>query len=140
MSGEYIECGYRTIWTFSANPAVELEEVSLKPTGISRGRINTSSMRNSVEETQTSTKLNKYSDIEASCKYKVDSMTQVKAMVGVNQLLTVTYPDTKTLSIWGQLVEAEPSEHELEDMPLLDVVFMPSNRNASGVETSPVWA
>ncbi len=141
MAGDYLESGYRTIWSFSANPSIELEEITLKPPGVSRrGGINTSSMRNNAAITKTAKKLTEYSNVEGSCKYKVDSWTQIVAMLGVNQLLTITYPDTKTCQIWGFLDEAEPSEHEEEEMPVADVVFIPSNRNNSGVETLPAWA
>lgn len=61
------------------------------------------------------------------------------AQMGVNQQITVTFPDTSTMVFWGWVDSFTPSSHKEGDQPVAAVVFQPSLRNVNGVETAPVY-
>jgi hypothetical protein len=58
-------------------------------------------------------------------------------MLGVNQLITVWFPDSSAVHIWGWLNKFEPPTHVEGTQPAAACEIIPSNLNDSEVETAP---
>lgn len=116
-------------------------EKSVTPPGLSAGgEIDTTTMRNTTWRTRNPKSLVTMTPMSATCAYDPEGYETILAQLGVNQEIVVTFPDGSTLTFWGWLDEFTPGESVEGEQPTADVTFIPSNQNASGVETAPVYA
>jgi len=128
--------GYQTRITFSTGAGVKFWEKKVTPPGIKGGgEINTTGMRNTAWRTKDPKKLKELSEMSLSVAYDPACLPQIygtgvgTGMLQVNQLITVTFPDTHTLQFWGWLEEFTPSELSEGEEPLAEVKIMVSNHN-----------
>lgn len=139
-----LEDGFATIFSFAANPTVKFYEKIITPPGMDGGGpIDVTTMRNTLYRTFAPKKLKTLTPMTAQCSFddQVFSATEVWAMIGVNQLITITFPDAHTFAFWGFLDKFIPGDLGIaEDQPMATVTIQPTMRNASGVETAGVWA
>lgn len=138
-----LEDGFATIVSFAANPTVKFYEKTITPPGMDgMGPIDVTTMRNTLYRTAAPKKLKKLTAMTMSVSYddQVFSATEVWAMMQVNQLITITFPDGHTFAFWGFLDKFQPQELGVqEDQPMATVTIEPTMRNGSGVETAGVW-
>lgn len=136
-----IDDGFATLITFANYPSVALWEKEVTPPGISGGGANdTTTMRNTAWRTRSPKQLKTLSDASGVYAYDPASYTDLIAMINENQQITITFADAQTLTFWGWLDEFTPARAVEGEQPTAEATIVPSNQNASGVETAPVLA
>lgn len=79
-------------------------------------------------------------EVKVTVAYDIVGWSAILAQIGVNQLVTVHFPDGKTVAFWGWLDKFEPGALKEGEQPEAECVIVPSNHNTSGVEVAPVQA
>ena len=116
-----------------------LKEKEVTPPGVSAGGENdTSTMRNTTYRTKQPKSLKTLMNSSFVAAYDVAAYDELIATIGVNQLITITFPDAETLAFWGWLDEFVPNNNVEGEQPTANVTIIPSNQNSAGVETPPV--
>lgn len=135
------EDGFSTTISFSAGGSgieVFMAEKTVTPPGISGGGGNdVTTMRNTEWRTMAAKKLKTLTNGSATVAYDPAIYDEILALVQVNQLITITFPDTSTVDFWGFLDEFTPGDSEEGEQPTADLVIIPSNRNNDGTEVGP---
>ena len=133
-----IDDGFATLIEFDQDSDVQMWEKEVTPPGVSGGGENdTSTMRNTTWRTRSPKGLITLSDGSAVMAYDPAVIDEIIAMVNVNQLITVTYPDSSTLAFWGWIDEFVPNALVEGEQPTAEVTILPSNQDADGTETAP---
>ena len=118
---------------------VTLKEKEVTPPGLDGGGANdTTTMRNSVFRTMQPKKLKTVTELNFTAAFDKAAYTSLLSQINVNQLITVTFPDTGTISFWGWLNTFKPNAFKEGEQPTAECQIIPSNQNSSGVETAPV--
>ncbi len=134
-----LDDGYQTLVSFAANGAVKFYEKSVTPPGVDGGgEVDTTTMLNNTYRTRNPKALITLSNITMHGAYDPAVYPQIVALVNVNNLITVTFPDGDTLAFWGWLNKFTPGENVEGEQPKAEIEIIPSNQNSSGVETAPV--
>lgn len=134
-----LDDGYQTLISFAADPTVLFYEKTVTPPGVDGGgEVDTTTMLNSAWRTRNPKALITLSNAAMTVAYDPATYPEIVALVNVNNLITVTFPDGDTLDFWGWLNTFTPGEHQEGEQPTADIEIIPSNQNASGVETAPV--
>ena len=140
MAGR-MDDGHQTLVTFPENSSILLWEKELTPPGVEGGGENdTTVMDNSTYRTKSPKSLITMSDMSLIAAYDPAVYDDIIAIVNVNQLIVITWPDDSTLQFWGWIDEFKPGSVEEGSQPTADVTIKCSNQNDSGVETAPVHA
>lgn len=135
-----IDDGFSTQIGFALNANVKFFEKEVTPPGIEGGGANqTTTMRNVRLRTMSPKKLYTLTEADAVVSYDPAVYPQILAMVNKNQLVTVLYPDGSTLAFWGWLDTFKPNAAKEGEQPTAAVKVIPSNQNASGVETDFIF-
>jgi hypothetical protein len=135
---ERLRDGFPTTITMTG-AGVTFYEVTVQPPGIDGGEpINTTTMRNVDVRTFAGRHLYTLTPQEISVGYDPTAYDTIKAAVNVNQSMVTTFPDGATLTWWGLLQKFVPEAMEEGKMPIARITLVPTNVNASGVETVPV--
>ena len=136
-----IDDGFATLIEFSEDSDVQMWEKEVTPPGVSGGGENdTSTMRNTAWRTRSPKGLKTLSNSSFVAAYDPAVYDEIVAMCNVNQQITVTFPDDSTLTFWGWIDEFTPNAAVEGEQPTAEVTIIPSNQNASGTETAPVYA
>jgi len=136
-----IDDGFATLISFSEDSDVQMWEKEVTPPGISGGGENdTSTMRNTAWRTRAPKSLITLSEASFSAAYDPAVFDEIVSMVNVNQLITITFPDSSTLAFWGWIDEFTPGSNVEGEQPTADVTIIPSNQNGSGAEVAPVYS
>jgi len=139
----FIDDGFSTLVTFSASTSAALyfQEREVTPPGITAGGENdTTTMKNTSWRTKAPKQLLSLTPMSEVAKYDPAIYDEVVGMVGVNQQITVTFPDSSTLVFWGWVDEFTPNAISEGTMGTANVTIIPSNQNGSQVETAPVYS
>jgi len=132
--------GYQCLITFALEAAVKMWEKTAKPPGISGGgAIDITTMHNTAVRTNSPKSLYTVSESTLSVAWDPALYLQIIAMINKNQLITVTFPDTSTLAFYGWIDEFSPGDLEEGSQPMADITIIPTNLNASNVETIPAY-
>lgn len=135
-----LDDGFSTIITLENLPTVKLYEKEVTPPGFTAGgAIETTTMRNTAYRTSAPRKLKSLSPVSATVAYATEALEQIWAQIGVNQLVTVTFPDTSTIAFYGWIEEFTPSTHTEGEQPTANLVIQPGMRNPAGEEVAPVY-
>lgn len=138
-----IDDGHPTTIEFSASQSGEpllFWEKEVTPPGLQGGGPNdTTTMRNIKWRTKSPKKLISLSPGSFTASYDPAVMEQVLDLLNVNNQITVTYPNGDTYTFWGWLDEFTPNACVEGEQPTATCTIEPSNTNASGVETDPVY-
>ena len=136
----YLTDGYKTLITFAGAPSIKLQEIETTPPGVSIGNaIDTTTMRNTAWRTAAPAVLKKLSQVKSTCAYDPTDLANIQAQVGVNQLITVSYPNGSSISFYGFLDSFTPGTNTEGKRPDAAIVIEPTMVNASGVETAPTY-
>ena len=138
----FLEDGFPTFYTFSASGAAQalFKEVEVTPPGIEGGDpINVTTMRNVTWETMAFQKLKTMAESSMSAQYDPKLYTEIDAMINLNQLITLTFPDASELDFWGALTGFTPGTNTRGEMPTADATVIPSNRDNTQAEVDPVF-
>ena len=139
----FLDDGFPTSVTFSASTSAALyfAEVSVTPPGISAGGENdTTTMKNTAWRTKAPKQLKTLTAMTDECKWDPAVYDEILSMIGVNQQITVTFPDDSTYVFWGWVDTFAPQAITEGTMGKATVTIIPSNQNGSQVETAPVYA
>lgn len=134
-----LDDGYQTLVSFAANPNVLFFEKTVTPPGVDGGgEVDTTTMLNAVYRTRNPKALITMTNTTVTVAYDPAVYPEVIALVNVNTLITITFPDGDTLAFWGWLNKFQPGEHTEGEQPTAEVEIIPSNQNSTGEETAPV--
>lgn len=134
-----LDDGYQTLVSFAQDPTVLFYEKTVTPPGVSGGgETDTSLMQNTTWRTRNPKALITMTPASMTVAYDPATYPEIIALVNVNNLITVTFPDGDTLAFWGWLDEFVPGEHQEGEQPTAEITIIPSNQNSSGAETAPV--
>jgi hypothetical protein len=134
-----IDDGHSTKITFELAPDIELWEKRVTPPGMDAGGPNdTTTMYNVYWRTRAPKKLVTLTDMTFVAAYDPTIYDSIQLILGVNQIITVTFPDNRQLSFYGWLDKFMPGEAREGDQPEATVTICPANQSISLVETDPV--
>lgn len=132
--------GFSTIITFAEKPSIRLEEKEVTPPPITAGGpIDTTNMRSTTWRTKSPKQLKDLGKMALTVAYATVAIDDVISIIGVNQLITLTYPDGSTFEFYGWLDEFTPSAHKEGDQPTAACSIQPSLTDSDGVRTEPVY-
>lgn len=139
-----IDDGHSTTISFSAGGSgmgVTMSEREVTPPGMSMGGENdTTTMRNGTWRTKAPKQLKTLTPCTVSVTYDSEIYDELLTLLGVNQLITITFPDDSTLAFWGWVDEFTPGNIVEGEPAVGDITIIPSNQNASQEETAPVYS
>ncbi len=120
--------GFRTWLTFSIQPNLAVFEKTVTPWGMDRGeKIDQTTMHTVAYRTAWPKSLSEVTDIQATCAYSVRALRTLDIMIGINQSITITYPDFRQSSIWGFLRSFITAEHKEGEQPEINLVICATN-------------
>lgn len=135
-----LDDGLGTAISFSAAPGLKIYEKEVTPPGIQAGGANdTTTLRNTALRTKAPKRLKTMSDGGAKVAYDPEVYDDMDTMIGVNQLITVTFSDGAELDFWGWIDEFNPDAIKEGEQPTADIKIIPSNQDDDGEETGPVF-
>lgn len=135
-----LDDGFSTIITFQNIPSVKLYEKEVTPPGITAGGpIETTTMRNVTWRTMAPRALKSLTPVSATVAFATIAIPQVQAQIGINQLITITFPDLSTLVFWGWLEEFTIGAMVEGEQPTATITINPGNIDGDGVEVAPVY-
>ncbi len=136
-----LDDGFSTIITLANIPTIKLYEKDVTPPGFKGGGpIETTNMRNTAWRTQAPKKLKTLDPVKATVSFATEVIPLVQAQIGVNQLVTITFPDQSTIVFYGWMEEFTPSNFTEGTQPTATISIQPSNRDATGAEVAPAYA
>jgi len=131
--------GYQTLVSFAADPTVLMYEKSVTPPELDGGgEIDITTMLNTAYRTQNPKALISVGDAAMTVAYDPAVYPEIVALLNINTLITLTFPDGDTVAWWGWLNKFTPGEHVEGEQPTADLEIKATNHNDSGVETGPV--
>lgn len=135
-----LDDGFSTLITLANLPTVHLYEKEVTPPGFDLGGpIDTTTMRNANWRTSAARQLKTLTQVQATVAYATDALEDILAQLGVSQLVTVTFPDGSSLEFYGWIEQFTPSAHKEGEQPTAAITIHPSNRDALGAESAPVY-
>lgn len=135
-----LDDGFSTTIELELVPTVKLYEKEITPPNIAGGGpIETTTMRNIAWRTSAPKQLKQMGQITTTCAYATDSFPVLFAQIGINQRMTVSFPDGSSLRLWGWLDEFTPSSFKEGEQPTATVKFQPSMRDNDGEEVAPEY-
>ncbi len=141
---ERIDDGHPTTVAFSAGSSgitFLMYEKGVTPPGVSAGGENdTTTMRNDTWRTKAPKSLKSLMPSSFTGAYDPEVLEEVNEMVGVNQEIVITFPDSSTWTFWGWMDEFIPNEIVEGEQPTANVTIIPSNQDASGDEIAPEYS
>lgn len=138
-AGIKLDNGHGIKVTFSRDPDISFWEKEVQPpaTEVADG-VETKTMFSLEWETFAEPALKKLTGGKATVAYDPAVFTQIEALIGINDQITVRWPDGSTLAFWGYLQKFEPSSVKTDEQPEAEVSFFPTNQDDSGAEQAPV--
>ncbi len=137
-SATRLDDGFSTIITLENLPTVKLYEKEVTPPGITAGGpIETTTMRTTTWRTNAPRQLKSLSPVSATVAFATEVVPQMIAQVGINQLITVTFPDGSTIQFYGWVEEFTPAAFTEGEQPTATLTVQPSLVDPDTGETSP---
>lgn len=123
-----------------AQGSLSVGVVGLQPTALDTGEpIEITTLNNSNIKTYLAPTFKDLRELKLTCQYGSATLTALLAQLGVNQLVTVTWSDTKTWTFYGYIRSATPNEMTAGKLPTMEIVVQPTNVHSStSAETLPV--
>lgn len=135
-----LDDGYQTLISFAADTNILFFEKEVTPPGVEGGgEVDTTTMLNTRWRTRNPKALISMSNSSATVAYDPACYPEAIAIINVNNLVTVTFPDGDTLAFWGWLDSFKPGGHKEGEQPTAEIEIIASNQNDSGEETAPVY-
>jgi hypothetical protein len=132
--------GHPTTVAFAEDATVKLDEKTVTPPSIEGGGENdVTTMLNVEWRTRMPKKLKTLGEMSLTAAYDPAVYPEIVAMINVNQLITITFPDSSTVAFWGWIDTFEPGEISEGEQPEADLTVIASNLNSTLVETGPVY-
>lgn len=140
--GTKLDDGFSTLIAFADDPDVSFWEKTVQPPGVDGGdAIETTTMHNSTWRTMAARQLKTLTEVAVTAAWDPLVYDQIVALVNVEGLITVHFPDTSTLDFYGFLKDFVPGDNVEGEQPEADITIIPTNWNPnSGVEAGPTFA
>lgn len=136
-----IDDGFSTRIGFALDPTVDFWEKTVTPPGIQAGgAIDTTTMRSTKWRTMAPKQLRTLSDCTTTVAYDPACYDSIQDMLGLIQLITITFPDDSTVEFYGWIDEFTPGENQEGQQPTATVKIIPSNQDDTLVEQDLVYA
>lgn len=133
-----LDDGFSTIITLENIPTVKIYEKEVTPPGISAGgSIDTTTMRNTTWRTMSPRALKTLTPVSAKVAFATAAIPVIQAQIGINQLITITFPDQSTLEFWGWLEEFALGAFTEGTQPTATLTITPGNVDNTGAEVAP---
>lgn len=138
-----IDDGHPTRISFTAGfsgtgASVTMWEKEVTPPGVSAGGANdTTTMRNTAWRTKSPKQLLSLTDGSITVAYDPDIYTELISLVGVNNAIAITFPDSSILTFWGWIDDFNPNPVREGEQPTADMTIIPSNQDGDGAEIAP---
>lgn len=130
--------GFKTLVTFSLNP-LYYAEIEVTPPGVDKGGlIDQTTMRNTTWRTAIGKALRTLTEVSVTINWDPAIYGQTAFVMG-NQLITITFPDGSSVAFWADVNKFQPGPNKEGDRPTATLTILPTNLNASCVETGPVF-
>ena len=130
--------GFSTIISMSLLPNFKFYEVTVQPVGISNGgKIPNTTMRNTRWRTAAPKALLDLEDSTVKVTYDPACYSEAVASIGINQTVTVQFPNGVTIASQMFMDSFKPDALEEGKLPEATIVFMATNRNSGGAEAGP---
>ena len=133
--------GFSTIITIANLPTIKLYEKEVTPPGLqSGGAIDTTTMRSTDWRQMAPRKLKSLTPVSATVAYASGVYPQIRDQLGINQLVTVTFPDDSTIEFYGWIEEFTPGACVEGEQPTATLTVQPSLTNpTTGLTAAPVY-
>jgi len=136
----HLEDGFSTTISIGGS-GVTFWEVSVTPPGIDGGEpIDQTTMHNATFMTFAPQSLFTLTAASAEGAYDPAIYPAILSVINVESLITVNFPDTSTYAFWGFMKSFAPGALTKGAQPRATFTIAITNRNASGVETPPVFS
>src|SRR6266550_3274205 len=134
-----LDDGFSTIISIANLPGVKFYEKEVTPPGLaSGGGIDVTTMRNANWRTMAPRQLKTLSPVTATVAFATEVIPQVRDQIGVNQLISVTFPDDSSFDFYGWIEEFKLGAFTEGAQPTATLTIQPSLVHpTTGVETSP---
>ena len=137
--GIKLDDGYQTLVTFEADTNISFWEKSINPPGLDGGETNdTTTMHNVTYRTSAPRALKTMTEMTITAAYDPDLYDEALALINVETVITVTFPDGSTLAFWGYLRVFAPSEVAEGSQPECSLTIQPTNQDTDGAEQAAV--
>ena len=131
--------GKSTLITFAGDPTIEFWEKTVTPPGIDTGDpIDVSTMHNTEWRTMYTRKLKTLTPSTVTAAYDPQIYTALIAIMGINDVITITFPDGSTIAFYGIVQTAEPGDNAEGEQPEMTITITPTNIDGAGAEQAPV--
>ncbi len=141
-AGTALDDGFSTKIAFAADPDVSFWEKTVTPPGVEGGdAIEQTTMFNTAWRTFAARALKTLTDSSVTAAYDPKVYDQIIALINVEGLITVHFPDASTIDFYGFLKDFTPGENSEGEQPEADITIIATNINPStGAEAAPVYA
>lgn len=141
-TGTKLDDGFSSKIALEADLDIDFWEKTVTPPGVDGGDgIDITNMWNTALRTKAARQLYEMTDVSLTVAYDPLVYDQIIAIVNTNTQITVTFPDTSTLTFYGFLKEFQPSELSEGEEPTADIVIVVTNINPNtDAEVAPVFA
>lgn len=139
--GTMLENGYQSLVAFEDDPDISFWEKDVQPMGFEGGdKIEITTMHNTTVRTYAAQALPGATDGEVTAAYDPAVLSQIVALVNVNNLVTFHFPDGSSWDFYGFLGSFVPSALTNGEHPEATCSIMATNVNDnSGAETTPAY-
>jgi hypothetical protein len=135
-----LDDGFSTIITFENMPLAKFYEKDVTPPGYTAGGpIETTTMRNIAYRTSAPRQLKSCTQVSATVAYATSALEGLFTQIGVNQLVTVTFPDGSTIAVYGWIEEFTAATHVEGEQPTAQLTVTCGMRDLDGEEVAPVY-
>lgn len=135
-----LDDGFSTIITFANIPSVKIYEKEVTPPGITMGgAIETTTMRNTTWRTMAPRALKSLTAMSVTVAFATEAIPVIQSQIGINQIITVTFPDGATLVFWGWMEEFTIGAMVEGEQPTATMNVTPGNIDDEGAEVAPEY-
>ncbi len=131
--------GFHAHITLGNAPSIAFWEKDAQPPGVEGGEpIDQTTQFNTAVRTRFPRVLHDFDPINVNAAYSPVVYSDIVAQINVNQVITVSFPDTMTICFWGYLRSFKPAALAEGQQPMCSIVIVPTNLDNSYVEQVPV--
>lgn len=139
--GIKMDDGFSTKIAFAADPDVSFWEKTVTPPGIDGGdAIETTTMHNTTWRSMAARALKTLTESSITVAWDPQVYDQIVALVNVEGLITVWFPNGDALDFYGYLKSFTPGDMSEGSPPEAEISIVPTNINpTTGAEAAPVF-
>jgi hypothetical protein len=139
--GIKMDDGFSTKIAFAADPDISFWEKTVTPPGIDGGdAIETTTMHNTTWRSMAARALKTLTESSITVAWDPQVYDQIVALINVEGLITVWFPNGDALDFYGFLKSFTPGDMSEGSPPEAEISIVPTNINPlTGAEAAPVF-